>query len=198
MGINKKEGIELLEKYGLPTVQMIDIQSVLNGTDEIVEGLTVRLSPRGNGVRNVMLPSIYNCRDREKINKFLKQYENKYNVFMHKTIAAERIGSVSKIHGCNESMMILELFKSFNDREKEIVHNRMTIPILGGRFMISDLDLMKKNKDDYMQFIDVFQNIRKLPFMSFELEFFIKDGKVLFTDFTTEEKVNEIEYWQEY
>ena len=34
MSINKKEGIELLNAYGLPTVQMIDIQSVLNGTED--------------------------------------------------------------------------------------------------------------------------------------------------------------------
>ncbi len=193
MSINKKEGIELLSSYGLPTVQMIDIQSVLNGTEEIVDGLTIRLSPKGNHTRNVMLPSIYNCRDKEKIRDFVKMYSNRYNVFMHKTIDAERIGSVSKINGSYDSLIILEMFKSFNDREKEIIHNRMTIPILGGRYLISGLKLMKSNQEDYMQFIDVFQKMRKLPFLSFESEFFIKDGKVLFTDFTTEERINEME-----
>ena len=160
MSINKKEGIELLNAYGLQTVQMIDIKSVLNGTEEIVDGLTVRLSPRGNNTRNVMLPSIYNCRSREKIREFIKMYSNRYNVFIHKTINAERIGS---------------------------------IPILGGRYMIRGLELLKSNKEDYIQFIDVFQKMRKLPFLSFEAEFFIKDGKVLFTDFTTEERINEME-----
>lgn len=193
MSINKKEGIELLSSYGLPTVQVIDIQSVLNGTEEIVDGLTIRLSPKGNHTRNVMLPSIYNCRDKEKIRDFVKMYSNRYNVFMHKTIDAERIGSVSKINGSYDSLIILEMFKSFNDREKEIIHNRMTIPILGGRYLISGLKLMKSNQEDYMQFIDVFQKMRKLPFLSFESEFFIKDGKVLFTDFTTEERINEME-----
>ncbi len=183
----------MLSSYGLPTVQMLDIQSVLNGTEEIVDGLTIRLSPKGNHTRNVMLPSIYNCRDKEKIRDFVKMYSNRYNVFMHKTIDAERIGSVSKINGSYDSLMILEMFKSFNDREKEIIHNRMTIPILGGRYLISGLKLMKSNQEDYMQFIDVFQKMRKLPFLSFESEFFIKDGKVLFTDFTTEERINEME-----
>ena len=59
--------------------------------------------------------------------------------------------------------------------------------------MISGLELLKSNKEDYIQFIDVFQKMRKLPFLSFEAEFFIKDGKVLFTDFTTEERINEME-----
>ena len=197
MSINKKEGIELLGMYGLPVVEMLDIQSVLNDTDEIVDGLTLRLSPKGNGERNVMLPSIYNCKDRNKIKEFIIKYSNKFNVFMHKTIDAEKIGSVSKIQSYNESLLILEMFKSFNDREKEIVHNRMIIPILGGRYMISSMELMKKDKEDYMQFIDVFQNIRKLPFSSYELEYFVKDGKVLFTDFTTKEIIKEKEYERE-
>ena len=193
MAINKKEGIELLGKYGLPIVQMIDINSILNSTEEITDGLTVRLSPKTNGTRNVMLPSIYNCKDKKKISDFIKKYGKKYNVFMHKTIDAEKIGSVSKILGYNESKLILEIFNSFNDREKEIIHNRMTIPIYGGRYMISKLNLSKKNSEDYMQFIEIYRKIRKLPFSSFELEFFIKDGNILFTDFTTDEKNNEIE-----
>ena len=145
-----------------------------------------------------MLPSIYNCKDKNKIKEFIKKYSNRYNVFMHKTIDAEKIGSVSKIQSCNESLLILEMFKSFNDREKEIINNRMTIPILGGRYMISNMKLMKKNKEDYIQFINVFQDIRKLPFSSFELEYFVKDGKILFTDFTTEEILKEKEYEQEF
>ena len=37
MSINKKEGIELLGIYGLPIVEMLDIQSILTNTDEIVD-----------------------------------------------------------------------------------------------------------------------------------------------------------------
>ena len=32
MSINKKEGIELLGIYGLPIVEMLDIQSILTNT----------------------------------------------------------------------------------------------------------------------------------------------------------------------
>lgn len=188
MGINKKEGIELLSSYGLQTVQFINIEEFLKNNDDIHEGLTLRVSPKENHQRNVMLPSIYNCKDKEKIKSFFIENHKKYNVFMHKTIRADKIGSVSKIHTINQDMLILEVFKSFKDREKEKIDNRMTIPIVGGRYMISNIELMKKDEEDFSQFIDVFKDIRKLPFSSYNIEYFVKDGKVIFTEFTSEEK----------
>lgn len=188
MAINKKEGIELLNSYGLPTVEFIDIEELLKSKEEIPDGMTVRVSPKGNHQRNVMLPSIYNCKDKEKIKTFFNEYSKVYNVFMHKTIRADKIGSISKIHSPNQDMLILEIFKSFKDREKEKIDNRMIIPILGGRYMISGIELMKKDKEDFSQFIDVFKQIRKLAYSSYNIEYFIKDGKIIFTEFATEAK----------
>ena len=198
MAINKKEGIEFLSSYVLKTLQFINIEELLKSNEEVQEGMTLRVSPKGNYQRNVMLPSIYNCKDKEKIKNFLVENQQKYNVFMHKTIRADKIGSVSKIHTINQDMLILEVFKSFKDREKENIDNRMIIPILGGRYMISNMELMKKDEQDFNQFIDVFKNIRKLPFSSYNIEYFVKDGKIIFTEFTSEakefEEYLEIEY----
>ena len=136
--VNKREGIELLRLFRLPTVQMISSEELLNVTDEITEGLSVRLSPTRKFLsdfqdptneRNVFLPSIHNCKDKDRIKAFIGEYSSKYNIFIHKTVKPELIGSASRLTTFTTSALIMETYKNFEDRKKGIIHNRMFMPV---------------------------------------------------------------------
>lgn len=47
MKLNKKEGIELLDRFGLPTVKILNPMSLTADSPELKDGISVRLSPKG-------------------------------------------------------------------------------------------------------------------------------------------------------
>jgi hypothetical protein len=188
MKINKKEGISVLTLYNLPTIQKITPEEVFNNEYQFAEGLSVRLSPKGNE-SNAFLPSIHNCRDIARIREFIEQYSNKYSLFIHKTVKPELIGSASRLNTFNQSMIIMETFKNFDDRKRDIINNRMIVPVYGNRFMISDLELENKIPEDFKLFSKVLKELRKLPFSSYNTEYVIENGKIVFTELAVEESI---------
>ena len=182
MAINKEEGIDLLKILDMPTVEKLDIKQILSNAAPITDGLSIRLSPKGySKAQNVYLPSIHNCTNKEMIRNFVAQYSKKYNVFAHKTVKPEIIGSASRLD--NESIVI-EMFQDFEHRKREEISNRMTIPILGDIIMVNHMTMLDENPEDYKMFSQVIMGLRRMPFNNYYLEFVIENGKVIFTDLT--------------
>lgn len=188
MKISKLEGIRLLAKLNLPTVELLDMSELVKGQIPIEDGVSVRLSPKNKSVSwNVGLPSINKRTDLEEIRSFVSEYENEYDVFAHKTVKPEMIGTLSKF----ESILAIETYKSYEDKHDELIDNRIVVPVLGDRFLISQLELLKKSETDFNYFRKVINYLRQIPFSEYEMEFVIEDGQVVFMDFTV---ANDREY----
>lgn len=182
MKMSKLEGIQLLENLKLPTVNRLDINQILNGKVSLDRGLSLRVSPKGNNFdRNVYLPSIHNCDDMNTIKEFISM-NKKYNVFAHYTVKPEVIGSISKLK--HTKSIIIETYRDFYDRKKEIINNRVVIPIMFDRIWISKMDMLKKNKNDFKNFKKVILLLDKIPFKQYDIEYVIQNGEVIFTDLT--------------
>lgn len=182
MKMTKLEGIQLLESLKLPTINRLDISQILNGRIPIDRGISVRLSPTENTSHiNVCLPSIHNCNDIDIIKEFIKK-NRKYNIFAHYTVKPEVIGSISKLEYINS--IIIETYRNFDERKKEIIDNRVIIPIIFDRIWISKMEMLRKDEKDFKNFKKIILLLSKIPFKQYDIEYIIQDGNVILTDLT--------------
>jgi|GEM_PF-4303904 len=194
--LNKREGLDLLKHYQLPIVQILNTEELLKSNAEIKEGLSVRLSPpklsrfaSSTEDRNVYLPSIHNCKDIEQIKAFINEHSKKYNAFIHKTVKPELIGSASRLETWSNSKLAMDIYKNLDDRKHDIIHNSMTMPVFGDVFMTKDIEMKRQDEQDYKTFIEVFQYLRKFPLRTYNLEYVIENGSVLFTDLSVDKNL---------
>ena len=78
----------------------------------------------------------------------------------------------------------IETYEDFGKRKKEIIKNRVTVPIMGEKFAVSQLEMQEENPEDFKLFSQVIRDVKYLPFKKYDAEFIVKDGKVVFTDLT--------------
>lgn len=193
--MNKLEGVKFLKAFKIPTVDLIDIPKLLLDENPIETGLSIRTSPKGKCERNVYLPSIHNCKSKEKIQDFIDMYDKKYNIFAHKTVQPEVIGSVSKLDFRNS--IVIETYEDFTKRKQEIIDNRMIIPMRGDKMLISRLEMLREEPKDYKNFRKVIYSLYDIPFTNYDMEYVIQDGEAIFTDLTLPEN-REYNYFKEY
>lgn len=180
--INKKEGLLLLRKLELPTVELISHEKLTSDDVRIKIGLSVRLSPKKNCSSCVGLQSIHNCTDYKEITDFIEQNKKNNDIIVHKSVKTDIVGSISKL--LYRDSIILETYRNLEDRKNEIIGNRMVIPIIGGRLFISKLSMAKENKEDFKNFSKVVMLIKDIPFDEYDMEYVVEDGNVIFTDLT--------------
>lgn len=181
MKISKLEGIKLLSELNMPTVELLDIKEILNGQKKIDKGISIRLSPKSKLVKwNVGLPSINRRTDLEEIKEFVEEYEDKYIVFAHESVRPESIGTLSKL----KEALVIETYKSYEDKHDEIIDNRVIVPTLGDKLLISHMEMLRDDKIDFNNFRRVIMYLKGIPFSEYEMEYVIQDGEVVFMDFT--------------
>lgn len=182
MKMTKLEGLQLLECLKLPTVNRLDIGQILDGQIPLDQGLSVRVSPKGSTFdRNVYLPSIHNCSDINEIKAFIDAHKN-YNIFAHYTVNPEVIGSISKLE--HTKSVIIETYRNFYERKKEIIDNRVVIPIICDKLWISKMEILKKDEKDFKNFKKVILLLNNIPFGQYDIEYVIQNDEVIFTDLT--------------
>ena len=182
MKMTEIEGLQLLESLKLPTVNRLDIKQILNGQIPLEQGLSLRVSPKdSNFDRNVYLPSIHNCSDIKATRSFIDANKN-YNIFAHYTVNPEVIGSISRLEHTNS--VIIETYKNFDERKREIIDNRVIIPIFYDKLWISKMDILKKDENDFKNFKKIILFIKDIPFKQYDIEYVIQNGEVIFTDLT--------------
>ena len=192
MKLNKLDGIRFMQAFHIPTITFIPIASIKDGTYPMTKPLSIRTSPKSRqNKRNVNLPSIHHCTDRNKIKDFIAIQEKEYEVFAHETVKPEVIGSASFLTRQTGSRLILETYQDFAARKEEKIQNRIVIPYEGGHFIIPRLTMEKQDKQDFRNFIKVIRYLTGLPFPDYDMEYIIQDGKVLFTDLTMEHIQND-------
>ena len=186
MKLSKLDGLKMLKMLKFPTVDLIDPKQLNENSEVLSQGLSVRTSPKKDMASNVYLPSIHNCTNLSEIHNFINEHEKDYNIIVHKTVRPKQIGSVSRYGNLlGEEMLSIDTFYDFTTRRQEIIKNQATLPIYGGRFLISKLEVKNKDEEDFKVFSKVIQDVRHMPFKKFDAEFILdEDGQILFTDLT--------------
>ena len=181
MKISKLEGIKLLSKLNIPTVELLDIKQILEEKEPLKEGISVRLSPKSKLAKwNVGLPSINRRTNLDEIKGFIEQYQNQYIIFAHRSVIPESIGTLSKLEDC----LVIETYKNYEDKHNEVINNRIVVPILGDKMYINHMQMLRKEEQDFKDFRKVLMYLKGIPFSQYEMEYAIENGEVIFMDFT--------------
>lgn len=170
--MNKITGIKTLEYLGLQTVELISAQQLFSPTYVINQGISARLSSKKDNSIDVFLPSIHNCTSKIILKSFYEKYNSYYDVFFHETVVPVIIGTVSKYELLGQKYFIIETYKDFVNRKNGIVENRYIFNYFNVNTNYNS-KLAKK----------IYDEVKNLPFESFDIEFVIEDGDVLYTDF---------------
>lgn len=195
MKVSKIEGLKMLQILEFPTVKSIDPNLLDENSQILKQGLSVRTSPKKNRENNVYLPSIHNCTDLNELREFINQYQSQYHMIVHPTVKPEQIGSISR-YQAGEDKVVIEIFKDFETRKKGIIENRATVPVMGNRFAISQLEMQEKKEDEFKIFGKVIKEVSDMPFETYDAEFVVQNGQVLFTDLTIQGR-KDAEYAEE-
>ncbi len=185
----------MLQILDFPTIEQIDSNLLDENSQVLKEGLSVRTSPKKDLTSNVYLPSIHNCTDLNELRKFIEEYKNEYHIIVHKTVKPKQIGSVSR-YEVGADKLVIEIFEDFEKRKQGIIKNRVTLPVMGEKFAISQLQIDNEDPQEFKVFSNVIKEVRYMPFKKFDAEFVVEDGKVLFTDLTIQGR-EDTEYAEE-
>ena len=185
----------MLQILDFPTIEQIDSNLLDENSQVLKEGLSVRTSPKKDLTSNVYLPSIHNCTDLNELRKFIEEYKNEYHIIVHKTVKPKQIGSVSR-YEVGADKLVIEIFEDFENRKQGIIKNRVTLPVMGEKFAISQLQIDNEDPQEFKVFSNVIKEVRYMPFKKFDAEFVVEDGKVLFTDLTIQGR-EDTEYAEE-
>lgn len=185
MKMSKIEGLNMLKILDFPTVEQIDPNLLDENSQVLKQGLSVRTSPKRNRNDNTSLPSIHNCTDLDELRSFIQEHKRDYYTIVHKTVVPETIGSISRFEAGTDKLS-METYEDFE--KKETIKNRVTVPIMGEKFAISQLEMQEENPDDFRLFSQVIRDIKYLPFKEYDAEFVVQNGKVIFTDLTIQSR----------
>lgn len=187
MKMSKIEGLKMLKILDFPTVEQIDPNLLDENSQVLKEGLSVRTSPKRDRDDNTSLPSIHNCTNLHELRSFIQEHKSEYYTIVHKTVTPEAIGSISRFEAGTDKLSI-ETYEDFGKRKNEIIKNRVTVPIMGEKFAISQLEMQEENPEDFKLFSEVIRDVKYMPFKKFDAEFVVQNGKVVFTDLTIQSR----------
>lgn len=175
--MNKKDGLEFLQQYDLPTIKLLGFEDVWNEPSLIDSGLSLRLANKNDGI-DVMLPSKHNVTDMNDVLSFYQKYYRDYDILIHKTINPQIIGSISKYLLSDYDTIVIEIFKDFYERQKGVIKERVIITLLDKRIIKIDNQGIINKKI----LKEIMENIIDIPYDTFDLEF-VYDNNLIFTDF---------------
>lgn len=138
MKICKLDGIKMLQKLGIPTVQLLDVSKIIAGEISIDEGngISVRLSPKDRSVKwDVGLPSINRRKNISEVREFIQKYKEKYDIFAHETVRPEILGAISRFG----DELVIETYKDYDKKHEQEIDNCVTIPVMGNRFLVNKM-----------------------------------------------------------
>lgn len=198
MKMSKIEGLQMLKILNFPTVELIDPCLLDENSSILRQGVSVRTSPKMDRKINVNLPSMHNCKDLKLLRDFVQKHKDEYNIVVHKTVKPEKIGSISRYGDpLYKEQLAFETFEDFEKRKNEIIENQVVVPIVGGRFMLSQLQMKDSDEENFKLFGKVFREVTHFPFKKFDAEFVLEKGRVIFTDLTIEGERG-IDYLEEF
>ena len=192
--MRKIDGLNYLLENCFPTVKLLCIEDLKNNPSLLNDGISVRLSSKVKSDKaDVYLKSIHNARVLEKIEEFIVNNENNYDIIMHKTVKPELIGTISKYSNFYNDIVVIEVYKNFDDRAHGIVSYRAMVEIIDGK-------VISIHNDEFVSkrlFREIMDYISDVDYNDYNFEFVIEKDKLVFTDFYSKEFGNK-NYWKKY
>ena len=178
--MTKIDGLNYLLSNCFPTVELLCIEDLQNNPNLLKDGISVRLSSKHeNDKADVYLKSIHNVHDLEKIKDFILNNKDDYDIIIHKTVKPELIGTVSKYSNLYNDIIVMEVYKNFDDRTHGIVSFRTIVEMVDDRIIsISDNDPISKTL-----FRKIMNYISDVYYDEYTFEFIVEQTKLIFTDF---------------
>ena len=177
--MNKNDGLELLENWSFPTVELLTISDLENDSSILENGVSVRLSSkRNNKSVDIFLKSIHNVHEIEIVKKFIIDNESKYDIIIHKTVKPDIIGTVSKYSNNSYDIVAIELYKNFLDRNHGIVASRAVMEMQGN--MIISID--NNSFEPKSLFYELMNYLKYVELDEYSIEFVVENKKLIFTD----------------
>lgn len=176
--MNKIGGLELLENWNFPTLELLTINDLENNLNVLQEGVSVRLSSKGNDNIDVFLNSIHNVHDINIIKHFIVNNKDKYDIIIHKTVKPDIIGTVSKYSNNYYDIVVIELYNDFLDRSHGIISSRAVIEMHGN--MVISVD--NNSFEPKSLFYELVNYLKYIELDEYTIEFVIENKKLIFTD----------------
>lgn len=175
--MNKIDGLNFLHEYKLPTVQLLELDELLNNPLLLSCGISLRLASKYDGI-DVNLPSLHGIKSIDQVMDFYHKYQDDYNILIHETVRPNIIGTCSKYSLTND-VLVIETFNNFNDRKHEIVNERAIIDMLDNQIIKID----SNNFQNKRLLRDILNDVLEIPYNDFTIEFVIDREKTIYTDF---------------
>ena len=177
--MNKIDGLELLDNWKFPTLELLTIDDLINNPSILEYGVSVRLSSKGDSKNiDVFLKSIHNVHDINLVNKFIIDNKEKYDIIIHKTVKPDIIGTISKYSNNYHDIVAIELYKNFSDRSHDIVSSRAVTEMLGNM-------IISINNDKFISkslFLELMNYLKYVELEDYTIEFVLENNKIIFTD----------------
>ena len=192
--MRKIDGLNYLLENCFPTVKLLCLEDLKDNPSLLNDGISVRLSSKVKSDKaDVYLKSIHNARVLEKIEEFIVNNENNYDIIMHKTVKPELIGTISKYSNFYNDIVVIEVYKNFDDRAHGIVSYRAMVEIIDGK-------VISIHNDEFVSkrlFREIMDYISDVDYNDYKFEFVIEKDKLVFTDFYSRE-FNSKKYLKKY
>lgn len=192
--MRKIDGLNYLLENCFPTVKLLCLEDLKDNPSLLNDGISVRLSSKVKSDKaDVYLKSIHNARVLEKIEEFIVNNENNYDIIMHKTVKPELIGTISKYSNFYNDIVVIEVYKNFDDRAHGIVSYRAMVEIIDGK-------VISIHNDEFVSkrlFREIMDYISDVDYNDYNFEFVIEKDKLVFTDFYSRE-FNSKKYLKKY
>lgn len=176
--MNKIGGLELLENWNFPTLELLTINDLEDNPKVLQEGVSVRLSSKGNNNIDVFLDSIHDVHDINIIKSFIYKNKDKYDILIHKTVKPDIIGTISGYSNNHHDIVVIELYQNFLDRSHGIVLSRAITEKLGN--MIIDID--NNSFVSKSLYYELMMYLRYIELDDYNIEFVVEKNKIIFTD----------------
>lgn len=176
--MNKIGGLELLENWNFPTLKLLTINDLEKNPNVLQDGVSVRLSSKGNDNIDVFLNSIHNIHDINIIKRFIVDNKDKYDIIIHKTVKPDIIGTISRYSNNYHDILVIELYKNFSDRSHGIVLSRAITEMLGN--IIINID--NNNFLSKSLYYELMMYLRYIELDDYNIEFVVEKNRIIFTD----------------
>lgn len=177
--MNKIDGLELLNEWNFPTLELLTIDDLEHNPYLLHEGVSVRLSSRGNNENvDVFLNSIHNVHDINRVKKFIIDNKDKYDIIIHKTVKPDIIGTISKYNNYYHDIIAIELYNNFQDRSHGIISSRAITEMMGNIILEIDNDKFASKA----LYLELMMLLRYIDLDDYTIEFVLENNKLVFTD----------------
>lgn len=184
--MNKIEGLNMLQEFGLPIYNYIIYKDnvdldYLNDNSRYILRKSLK-----NNTGAVSLGVDRNLTYNELVSR-INELKDKFNLIILKEVAITYYGIVSRFISSNMDILAIEIFDTLDNRIAGIPCDRLEYGYIDNELIIRRA-IPKSNVFKYVMY-----DLEKIDYREFQLEFITSNKDILYTDFDIIERVKKYE-----